>query len=119
MEVTRRTGDGGIDGAGVLRINLISFRVLFQCKRYADTAVSSPQIREFQGATSGRADKGLFLTTGRFTPNARQEAVRDGALAIDLIDGNELCDLLKELNLGVRTELKEVVSVLPEFFDSI
>ena len=118
VEVTGRTGDGGIDGAGVLRVKLISFRVLFQCKRYSGS-VGAPEIREFQGAVVGRADKGLFITTGRFTKDAEREAVRDGAPAIDLIPGNDLCDLLRTLELGVVTETVEEVKPLPEFFTHI
>ncbi len=120
VEVTGRSGDGGIDGVGVLRVNLISFHVVFQCKRY-EGSVGAGQIRDFRGAMIGRADKGLFLTTGRFSSSAKQEATRAGAPAIDLIDGSDLCDLLKKLDLGVRTEKVEIeeVSVVPEFFDSI
>ncbi len=118
VEVTGRSGDGGIDGIGVLRVNLISFQIVFQCKRYAGS-VGSGAIRDFRGSMVGRADKGLFLTTGRFSPSAEQEAVRDGAPAIDLIDGNELCDHLKRLDLGVRTETVERVTVEASFFQSI
>lgn len=118
VEVTGRTGDGGIDGIGVLRVNLISFQIVFQCKRYAGV-VGSGAIRDFRGSMVGRADKGLFMTTGRFSPSAEQEAVRDGAPAIDLIDGNELCGLLKGLDLGVRTETVERVTVEASFFESI
>lgn len=100
VEVTGKSGDGGIDGVGVLRMNLISFQVLFQCKRYAG-AVSSPTVRDFRGAMQGRADKGLIITTGSFTADARREATRDGAPAIDLVDGELLCQLLKERRLGV------------------
>ena len=115
VEVTGRSGDGGIDGAGVLRVNLISFHVRFQCKRYAGS-VQVREIRDFRGAMVGRADKGLFMTTGRFTSGAAREAVRDGAPAIDLIDGVTLCSLLKELKLGVSTELVESTKLHPEFF---
>jgi restriction system protein len=120
VEVTGRSGDGGIDGTGVLRMNLISFHVLFQCKRYAGS-VSSPIVRDFRGAMQGRADKGLILTTGSFTADARREATRDGAPAIDLIDGETLCQLLKERGLGVRVEpvVIERVRVLPDFFAEI
>jgi restriction system protein len=100
VEVTGKSGDGGIDGVGVLRMNLISFQVLFQCKRYAGS-VSSPVVRDFRGAMQGRADKGLIITTGTFTADARREATRDGAPAIDLVDGELLCELLKEKELGV------------------
>ncbi len=118
VEVTGRSGDGGIDGIGVLRVNLISFKIVFQCKRYTNS-VGSAAIREFRGSVAGRADKGLFLTTGRFTRDATKEAVRDGAEAIDLIDGDALCELLKDLQLGVKTELVEEVTVEPAFFASV
>jgi len=103
VEVTGRTGDGGIDGTGVLRVNLLSFHVNYQCKRYAGT-VGPGSIRDFRGALAGRADKGLFITTGRFTREAEREAIREGAMAIDLIDGERLCVLLKEKGLGVVTK---------------
>jgi restriction system protein len=118
VEVTGRSGDGGIDGAGVLRMNLVSFHVLFQCKRWKD-AVSSPVIRDFRGAMIGRADKGLVMTTGRFTVDAQREAVRDGAPAIDLVDGETLCDLLKSLRLGVEVRTVEVVEVKPDVLRGI
>lgn len=120
VEVTGKSGDGGIDGQGVLRVNLVSFHVLFQCKRYKGS-VSAGTIRDFRGAMQGRADKGLVITTGTFTPDARREATRDGAPAIDLIDGEALCELLKDVSLGVR--VREVVSyeidVDEAFFDEI
>lgn len=100
VEVTGKAGDGGIDGVGVLRMNLISFQVLFQCKRYTGS-VAAGHVRDFRGAMQGRADKGLIITTGGFTADARREATRDGAPAIDLIDGEALCSLLKDLKLGV------------------
>ena len=102
VEVTGRSGDGGIDGTGVLRLNLISFHIRFQCKRFSGS-VGAREIRDFRGSMVGRADKGLFITTGRFTNDAAREAVRDGAPPIDLIDGIELCELMKKLGLGVTT----------------
>lgn len=120
VEVTGKSGDGGIDGVGVLRMNLISFQVLFQCKRYAG-AVSSPTVRDFRGAMQGRADKGLIITTGSFTTDARREATRDGAPAIDLVDGELLCELLRERQLGVivREVRTEEISIDKEFLSSI
>lgn len=118
VEVTGRSGDGGIDGAGVLRVQLISFHVRFQCKRYRDS-VGASAIRDFRGAMVGRADKGLFMTTGRFTRDAEREAVRDGAPAIDLVDGSAICDLLKDLDLGVNTRMVEKTELLPEFFNDL
>ena len=110
VEVTGRTGDGGIDGTGVLRIQLVSFQVLFQCKRYKDS-VGAGAVRDFRGAMVGRTDKGLFITTGRFTTDARKEATRDGAPPIELIDGEELCELLRSLRIGVTIEIVERVVV--------
>ena len=119
VEVTRRSGDGGIDGFGTLRVGgLISFNVLFQSKRYSSN-IGPDVVRDFRGAMIGRADKGLIITTGGFTRDARREATRDGAPPIDLIDGDLLADKLKELKLGVRTELVESVSVDQDWFQQI
>jgi restriction system protein len=104
VEVTGKSGDGGIDGKGIMRLGgLLSFHVIFQCKRYKGS-VSSSHIRDFRGAMVGRADKGLFITTGNFTRDAEREATRDGAPAIDLIDGELLAEKLKELTLGIKTK---------------
>jgi restriction system protein len=119
VEVTGRTGDGGIDGKGIARIHgFMSFHVLFQCKRYKGS-VAAGEIRDFRGAMVGRADKGLFITTGSFTPAAIKEATRDGAPPIDLVDGDELAEKLKEFALGVRTETVERVSVDESWFEGI
>lgn len=118
VEVRGKSGDGGIDGLGVLRVNLVSFQVYFQCKRWKGS-VGSKEIRDFRGALQGRADKGLFITTGHFTSQASDEATRDGAIAIDLIDGDRLCDLLKENSLGVETEMIENVTIYSTWFESL
>ena len=118
VQVTGQSGDGGIDGVGVLRMNLVSFQVFFQCKRYKGT-VSPSTIRDFRGAMTGRADKGLVITTGTFSAESKREAVRDGAPTIDLIDGDALCDLLKKLRIGVSVEMVEEVTVHPDFFAKI
>ena len=118
VEVRGKSGDGGIDGVGVLRVNLVSFQVYFQCKKWKGS-VGSKEIRDFRGAMQGRADKGLFITTGRFTAQASDEATRDGATAIDLIDGPRLCDLLKDQGLGVRTEMVEELSIDPDWFKTV
>jgi restriction system protein len=119
VEVTGRSGDGGIDGRGIARIHgFMSFHVLFQCKRYKGS-VGASEIRDFRGAMVGRADKGLFITTGTFSPAAVREATRDGAPPIDLVDGVELAEKLKALGLGVRRETIEVVKVDEEWFGSV
>ncbi|MCD8489255.1 MAG: restriction endonuclease [Desertifilum sp.] len=116
VEVTGRTGDGGIDGKGILQINLlISIPVLFQCKRY-NGSVGASQIRDFRGATMGRADKGIFITTGTFTVEARREAVRDGVPPIELVDGNKLIEMFENLELGLIP--KTVYEIDSSFFEA-
>lgn len=100
--VTGQSGDGGIDGHGTLQINpLVSLKVLFQCKRYSKSVAPS-HVRDFRGAMAGRADKGIIITTGTFTVEARREASRDGVPAIELIDGDKLVDMLESLELGLK-----------------
>ena len=119
VEVTKRSGDGGIDGYGTIRLGgLISFNVLFQSKRHKDN-IGPETVRDFRGAMVGRADKGVIISTGGFTLEARREATRDGAPPIDLIDGRLLAEKLKDLKLGVRTNLVEHVEVIDEWFRSI
>lgn len=120
VNVTGGSGDGGIDGLGVYRLSLVSFPVFFQCKRYRGSVTPSA-VRDFRGAMAGRGDKGLLITTGSFTSEAKKEATRDGAPPIDLIDGDRLCDLLREHSLGVRTEIvqHEKITVRPDFFADV
>jgi len=91
---------------------------LFQCKRYRGS-VGAGTIRDFRGAMIGRADRSLVITTGTFSREARAEATRDGAPPIDLLDGEQLLDKLKELQLGVAVKMIEEVTVLPEWFKAI
>lgn len=119
VEVTQRSSDGGIDGTGIIQLNgLLSFHVVFQCKRYQGS-VSVGEIRDFRGAMVGRADKGLFITTGTFTREAKEEAKRDGATPIDLIDGEDFMEKLRDLELGVETEMVEKVSIDRKWLQSI
>lgn len=119
VEVTGRTNDGGIDGKGIIKLGgVLSYHVVFQAKRYQGS-VSSSVIRDFRGAMSGRADKGLILTTGGFTREAKKEATRDGATPIDLIDGNDFAEHLKELNLGVTVEMVEEVKIKGDWFKNL
>ena len=86
---------------GIIKLNgIISFHMLFQCKRYTGT-VAAGEIRDFRGAMQGRADKGLFITTGKLSGPAIEEANRPGTTPIDLVDGDELVEKLRELQLGV------------------
>ncbi len=119
VEITGHSGDGGIDGRGIVRLNgFLTFHVFFQCKRYAGP-VSVDKIRDFRGAMEGRADKGLFITTGYFTREAEKEATRDGARPIELVDGEHLAEKLHELQLGLKIETVERVSVDETWFRTI
>ena len=119
VRVTGRSGDGGIDGIGIVRLGgLLGFPILFQCKRYRGSVPPSV-IRDFRGAMIGRADRGLVITTGTFSREAKLEATRDGAPPVDLLDGEQLLDKLKELRLGISVKMIEQVSVLPDFFHDI
>jgi len=115
VNVTGRTGDGGIDGNGLLQINpFVSFQVLFQCKRYTGSVTVS-QVRDFRGAMMGRADKGIIITTGTFTKDAKKEALRDGVPPIELVNGEKLLDMLEQLELGLKPITAYEVD--NEFFD--
>jgi restriction system protein len=119
VEVTGKAGDGGIDGKGIFKIaGLISFNVLFQCKRWQNSVTAS-EIRDFRGALQGRADKGLFATTGSFTRDAIKEASRDGATPIDLLDGEALTNKIKELKLGISIEYVENITINKKWFETI
>lgn len=119
VEVTGQSNDGGIDGKGLLRLGgVLSFNVIFQAKRYKGS-VSPSIVRDFRGAMVGRADKGLIITTGSFTREAKKEAQRDGAPPIDLMDGNELAEKLKELKLGIDIEFVEKIIIKTDWFKSL
>ena len=119
MEITGRTNDGGIDGRGLATINgILSFRVVFQCKRWK-SAVGAPVVRDFRGAMDGRADKGLLITTSYFTQEAIREATRDGAQAIDLVDGTKLAQKLYSLGLGLKITQTESVEVDAAWFEQL
>lgn len=116
VEVTGRSGDGGIDGHGLLELNpFVSFKVLFQCKRYTDRPVTASHVRDFRGAMMGRADKGIILTTGQFTLDAQKEARRDGVPPIELVNGEKLVSMFENLQLGVRP--RTVYEIDGKFFD--
>ena len=117
VTVLGKSGDGGIDGVGVYRLSLVSFPVYFQCKRYKGT-VTAGAVRDFRGAMAGRGEKGLLITTGSFTKDAQNEASRDGAPPVELIDGDRLCDLLLEYRLGVEVHerIEIEVAVNASFF---
>jgi restriction system protein len=116
IQITGGPGDQGIDGKGIVRLNdVVSLNVVFQCKRYKD-AVSPHHIRDFRGAMQGRGEKGLIITTGRFTKDAKAEANRDGVTPIELIDGDRLVELFEKYQLGLKPVT--VFEIDNEFFRS-
>ena len=119
VEVTGKSGDGGIDGKGIMKIaSVLSFHVVFQAKRWKGT-VSPSVIRDFRGAMMGKAEKGIILTTGNFSREAKKESIRDGATPIDLIDGDDFAEKLKELRLGLEVETHESVQLNQDWFENI
>ena len=117
LNVTKKSGDGGIDGTGKLRINgIFSFNVAFQCKRFVGS-VSAGDIRDFRGSLTTDIEKGVFITTGTFTKAAREEASNAGKQQIDLIDGEEFINKLIEYRLGVKE--KTIYEVDKHFFDGV
>ncbi len=115
VEVTQKSRDGGIDGYGVLRLSpFVSVKVAFQAKRYKDV-VSRAAVGEFRNALLGRAEKGVFITTGRFTADAESEAGRDGVVPIELVDGERLVALFEDAKLGVKP--KQIFEIDHAFFD--
>lgn len=105
VEVTGKSHDGGIDGYGVLEINpFVSFKVIFQCKRY-EGSVSRSQVGDFRNSMFGRAEKGIILTTGTFTKEAEKEASREGAPPIELVDGNKLVQMFEKVQLGLKPKI--------------
>ena len=118
VTVTKKSGDGGIDGYGKLQINgIISFNVAFQCKRYANHPVSAEEIRNFRGAFAANVDRQLFITTGTYSKTAIEEAKHPAKKPIDLIDGGKFIDMILKYSIGVK-EVK-AYEVDEEFFDKI
>lgn len=117
VEVTKKSGDGGIDGTGKLKINgIFSFNVAFQCKRYKG-AVGASDIRDFRGSLTTDIEKGVFITTGMFTKAAKEEASNPGKQQIDLIGGEEFINKIAQYGIGVREVITYEID--EEFFEKI
>jgi len=113
VKVTGQRGDQGIDGEGYLLINrFVRTKVMFQCKRY-EGSVGPDKVREFVGAISKKAERGIFLTTGTFTKGAREIAVQDNT--IELVDIDRLLELMIEEGLGVRET--KALTIVEDFFE--
>lgn len=117
VEVTKRSQDGGIDGHGDFRQGAISIRSAFQAKRWTDNSVGRPEIDRFRGAIQGEYDHGVFLTTSRFSKDAKLASYKKGAITVLLLDGAAIADLLVDRGLGVRRLPLYIYDVDDEFFD--
>ena len=112
--VSGRSRDGGFDGSGRLAINpFVSLSVTFQCKRYVGT-VSRAEVGDFRNSMLGRAEKGIFLTTGTFSSEARKEADRVDP-KIELVDGEKLVEMFEQAALGVKP--RQIFDVDIQFFE--
>jgi restriction system protein len=115
LVVTQRSHDEGIDGYGTLELNpFIKIKIIFQCKRYKNT-VSREKVGDFRNAVMGRAEKGIIMTTGTFSEDAKREAEREGVIPIELIDGEKLVELFQQVELGVKA--KTIYEIDYKFFD--
>jgi len=111
-----KSGDEGLDG--VIRQDPLGLdRIYVQAKRYgASRAVGRPEIQEFVGALHGaQADRGIFITTSRFTPEATTYADRVAARVV-LIDGAALSALMVRHNIGVQDQQRYVIKRVDEDF---
>lgn len=117
VDVTKRSQDGGIDGFGDFRQGAISIRSAFQAKRWSENAVGRPEIDKFRGAIQGEYDHGVFLTTSRFSRDAKLASYKKGAITVLLLDGAAIADLLIERGLGVRRLPLYIYDIDDEFFD--
>lgn len=116
VKVTGKTGDQGVDGEGYLPINrFVRSKIMFQCKRYTSSAVGPKEIRDFRGALHGRAERGIFLTSGTFTRGAKEEAARENTINIELVDIDGLIDLMVGEKLGVAET--KALRIDQKFFD--
>ena len=96
-----RSGDGGIDG--VIKQDVLGLdNIYVQAKRWKDKVVGRPDIQSFVGSLEGRhANKGVFITTSRFSDDAQQYA-KSIAKRVSLIDGEKLCEHMIKYKIGVR-----------------
>jgi restriction system protein len=118
VSVTKKSGDGGIDGFGILKINdLFSLHIAFQCKRYGEKKISADDIRQFRGTLPANIERGIFITTGGYTQAAVDEAKRPDAKNIDLINGEQFIDKLAEYEIGCKKITTYIIN--RDFFDSI
>ena len=117
VTVTKRSGDGGIDGYGDFRQGAVSIKSAFQAKRWAEAPVGRPEIDRLRGALQGEYDHGVFITTSRFTKDATEASYKKGAISILLLDGDAVVELMIDRGIGVVKQPLYLYEVAEDFFD--
>ena len=117
VAVTKRSGDGGIDGYGDFRQGAVSIKSAFQAKRWAETPVGRPEIDKLRGAIQGDYDHGVFITTSRFTKDAAEASYKKGAISVLLLDGDSIVEMMLERGIGVVKQPLYLYEISEEFFD--
>ena len=117
MTVTKRTGDGGIDGYGDFRQGAVSIKSAFQAKRWTEAPVGRPEIDRLRGAIQGEYDHGVFITTSRFTRDATEASYKKGAISILLLDGDAVVEQMIDRGIGVTKQPLYLYEVAEDFFD--
>jgi restriction system protein len=115
VEITKYIGDGGIDGYGNLGMGVVKVKAAFQVKRWRNN-VPPAEVHQLRGATQGKYDQGIFITTSDFSDEAKKLSSVPGAVPIVLINGNKIVDIMLEKGLGVRQEPLTLTKIDEEFF---
>jgi restriction system protein len=119
VKVTGKTGDGGIDGHGELKVGLAIVRAAFQCKRWQGT-VGPKEVQAFRGAIQGQFEQGYFFTTSTFSRAAEAESIKMGAAPIILFDGEQIGQIMIEKGIGVKRRPVELYEdQIEELFESL
>lgn len=114
-----KSGDGGIDG--IINEDTLGLDVIYlQAKRYEDATIGRPEIQKFVGAMHGKAKKGIFITTSRFSKEAEDYASKLSDMKVILIDGEKLADFMIDYNVGVSVaSTYEIKKIDNGYFDDI
>lgn len=120
VEVTKRSGDKGIDVNATLTVGgVTSVKTVIQAKRFSKTnKINGSVITQLRG--SAEVDqRGLVITTSTFLKSAKEESIAPNKMPVSLIDGNKLVELLVKYKIGVSTKSVEILDVDEEYFLNI
>lgn len=119
VEVTTRSGDGGVDVVADIELGITSVREVVQAKRHKRT-IQRKDLDALRGSLYRfNAVRGTIIATSRFSKGTEEAAFAGGAAPITLIDGDKLIDLLIEHGIGVRKRTLEVLAVDPDAFSDL